>query len=57
MGSMIGSLIIGVINNILNLLNVSSYWQQIAKGLIIAVAVILDVKTKGGRAKVKASAT
>ncbi|WP_244115728.1 MULTISPECIES: ABC transporter permease [Burkholderia] len=51
MGSMIGSLIIGVINNILNLLNVSSYWQQIAKGLIIAVAVILDVKTKNGRGK------
>ena len=46
MGTMIGSMIIGVINNILNLLNVSSYWQQIAKGLIIAAAVILDVKTK-----------
>ena len=46
MGTMIGSMIIGVINNILNLMNVSSYWQQIAKGLIIAAAVILDVKTK-----------
>lgn len=56
MGTMIGSMIIGVINNILNLLNVSSYWQQIAKGLIIAVAVILDVKTKnsGARRKPKA---
>jgi inositol transport system permease protein len=29
-------------------MNVSSYWQQVVKGLIIAVAVILDVKTKGG---------
>jgi inositol transport system permease protein len=57
MGSMIGSLIIGVINNILNLLNVSSYWQQIAKGLIIAVAVILDVKTKNSGAKRKPQAT
>jgi inositol transport system permease protein len=56
MGSMIGSLIIGVINNILNLLNVSSYWQQIAKGLIIAVAVILDVKTKSGGSKRKPAA-
>ena len=45
-GTIIGSLIIGVINNTLNLLNVSSYWQQIIKGLIIAVAVILDVWTK-----------
>jgi len=57
MGSMIGSLIIGVINNILNLLNVSSYWQQIAKGVIIAVAVILDVKTKNSGARRKPQAT
>lgn len=56
MGTMIGSLIIGVINNILNLLDVSSYWQQIAKGLIIAVAVILDVKTKSGKARRKPQA-
>jgi inositol transport system permease protein len=48
-GTVIGSLIIGVINNILNLLNVSSYWQQIIKGLIIAIAVILDVWTKSKR--------
>jgi inositol transport system permease protein len=50
-GTIVGALIIGVINNILNLLNVSSYWQQIIKGLIIAVAVILDVKTKTARKK------
>lgn len=53
-GTIIGSMIIGVINNILNLMNVSSYWQQIVKGLIIAVAVILDVKTKTGGASKKA---
>lgn len=49
-GTIIGSMIIGVINNILNLMNVSSYWQQIVKGVIIAVAVILDVKTKSAGA-------
>lgn len=49
-GTIIGAMIIGVINNILNLMNVSSYWQQIVKGVIIAVAVILDVKTKGKKA-------
>ena len=48
-GTIIGSFIIGVINNTLNLLNVSSYWQQIIKGMIIAVAVILDVWTKSSR--------
>jgi inositol transport system permease protein len=54
-GTVIGSMIIGVINNILNLLNVSSYWQQIIKGLIIAVAVILDVKTKTNKGAKRAS--
>ena len=53
-GTVIGAMIIGVINNILNLMNVSSYWQQIVKGLIIAVAVILDVKTKSAGARKKA---
>lgn len=54
-GTVIGSMIIGVINNILNLLNVSSYWQQIIKGLIIAAAVILDVKTKTNKGAKRAS--
>lgn len=41
-GTMVGALIIGVLNNGLDLLNVSAYWQQIVKGLIIVVAIILD---------------
>lgn len=41
-GTMIGALIIGVLNNGLDLLNVSSYWQQILKGAIIVAAVLLD---------------
>jgi ribose/xylose/arabinose/galactoside ABC-type transport system permease subunit len=45
-GTVIGVLIIGVINNGLNLLDVSSYYQQIVKGLIIAGAVILDQRAK-----------
>ncbi|MCC7526562.1 MAG: ribose ABC transporter permease, partial [Chitinophagaceae bacterium] len=36
-GTVIGVLIIGVINNGLDLLNVSSYYQQIIKGIIIIV--------------------
>lgn len=40
-GALIGTLIIGVINNGLNLLNVSSYWQQIVKGIIIVAAVLI----------------
>lgn len=45
-GTVLGVLIIGVMNNGLDLLNVSSYWQQVAKGIIIIVAVLLDHKKK-----------
>lgn len=41
-GTLLGALIIGTINNGLDLMGVSSYYQQLFKGLIIIVAVILD---------------
>ena len=41
-GTIIGALIIGVLNNGLDLLNVSAYWQTIVKGSIIVIAVIID---------------
>lgn len=43
-GTIVGALIIGVLNNGLDLLNVSSYWQSVVKGLIIIGAVLLDRK-------------
>jgi ribose/xylose/arabinose/galactoside ABC-type transport system permease subunit len=43
-GSLIGAIIIGVVNNGLDLLGVSSYWQQVVKGVIIVLAVMLDRK-------------
>jgi ribose transport system permease protein len=43
-GTLIGALIIGVLNNALNILNVSAYYQMIAKGLVILIAVLLDRK-------------
>lgn len=45
-GTLFGTLLIGVINNGLNLLGVSSYYQQVAKGLIIVFAVLIDVWRK-----------
>ena len=45
-GTLIGALIIGVISNGLNLLNVSSFYQQIVKGTIILVAVLFDRSQK-----------
>jgi putative xylitol transport system permease protein len=45
-GTLIGALIIGVINNGLDLMGVSSYYQQVIKGMIIVAAVLLDVSRK-----------
>ncbi|KJD34333.1 ribose ABC transporter permease [Tamlana nanhaiensis] len=41
-GTVQGALIIGVLNSGLVLLNVSPFWQQIIKGLVILIAVIMD---------------
>lgn len=43
-GTIVGTLLIGVINNGLDLLNVSAYWQTIVKGSIIVIAVIIDTR-------------
>ncbi len=45
-GSLIGALTVGVINNCMNLVGLSPYYQQIVKGVIIILAVLLDKKTR-----------
>ena len=47
-GSLIGALIMGVVRNGLNLLLVSSHWQRVILGVIILVAVTVDVLRKRG---------
>lgn len=42
-GTLVGAMLLAVIRNGLNLLNVSSFWQQIVIGLVIALAVGFDV--------------
>jgi len=42
MGTVHGCLIIGVLNNGLVLLEVSPFWQQVIKGLVILIAVAVD---------------
>lgn len=41
-GTLIGALLIGVMNNGLDLMGVESYYQQVIKGLLIVAAVMLD---------------
>lgn len=50
-GTLAGSLIVGVVNNVMNLLNIQSYYQQVLKGIIIVVAVVFDLGTKKGTRK------
>ncbi|WP_203234918.1 ABC transporter permease [Modicisalibacter coralii] len=45
-GTLIGALIIGALNNGMNMLSVPYFYQLIVKGLVILVAVWLDVRAK-----------
>jgi len=45
-GTLVGALIIGVINNGMNLLSVPYFYQLIVKGIVILAAVCLDVQSK-----------
>jgi ribose/xylose/arabinose/galactoside ABC-type transport system permease subunit len=45
-GAIVGSLLMGILRNGLVLLNVSAYWQQVAIGLVIVLAVMLDRKAR-----------
>ena len=42
-GTLVGAILLAVIRNGLNILNVSSFWQQIVIGFVIAIAVGFDV--------------
>lgn len=48
-GTVIGALMMAVISNGLDILNVSSHFQLVIKGLIIIVAVLLDIKGKANQ--------
>ena len=50
-GTLIGVLVIGVLNNGLNLLNINSFWQLIIKGVVILAAVYVDMMKREKRSK------
>jgi inositol transport system permease protein len=51
MGTLAGAFIIGCLNNIMNLIGVDSYIQQIVKACIIALAVIWDIRSKSKKTR------
>ncbi|MEN3188511.1 MAG: ABC transporter permease, partial [Atribacterota bacterium] len=42
LGTFLGVILMGLISNVLNLLNISAYYQEIAIGVIIAIAIIVS---------------
>ncbi len=46
MGTLVGAFIMGFLNNIMNLMGIQSYLQQIIKGGIIVIAVAYDIRVK-----------
>jgi ribose/xylose/arabinose/galactoside ABC-type transport system permease subunit len=50
-GTLIGALILAVIRNGMNLLQVSSFWQQVVIGAVIAVAALTDTLLRRRRAR------
>lgn len=51
-GAFVGALIIGIVANLFNLLGVGPAWQQVAKGVIIILAVMLQAFSDRGGSKV-----
>jgi ribose transport system permease protein len=48
-GALVGAFILGILSNGLNLMGVPSFWQQVIKGVVLILAVMLDVLTKRRR--------
>lgn len=48
-GALIGALVMASLDNGMSMLDVDSYWQMIVKGLILTLAVWVDVMTRSGR--------
>ncbi|MCG8485212.1 MAG: ABC transporter permease [Clostridia bacterium] len=49
-GAFVGAMVLAVMRNGMTLLHVHAYWQQIAEGLIIVVAVIIDMRKNAKKA-------
>ena len=49
MGAFVGAMVLAVLRNGFTLLGVNAYWQKVAEGVIIVVAVIIDMRKNAKR--------
>jgi ribose/xylose/arabinose/galactoside ABC-type transport system permease subunit len=49
-GSVIGAVFMGVLNNGMSILGVDANWQRAVKGIVLLVAVLVDISTRKNRA-------
>ncbi len=52
-GTVAGAMVVGIINNVMNLAGVSPYYQNIVKGIIIFAAILIDKVTRDTIMKAK----
>lgn len=50
-GTLLGILVLSTLSNGMSLLNIPSFWQMVAKGSVLLLAVVLDVARNGGYSK------
>ena len=50
-GTLVGAAIVGILNNMLNLMNVNSDWQSVVSGVVILFAVAVDITVKNSITK------
>ncbi len=50
-GTLIGAAIVGILNNLLNLMKVDANWQDVVSGVVILLAVAVDVAVKASSAR------
>jgi ribose/xylose/arabinose/galactoside ABC-type transport system permease subunit len=49
LGMVLGAVIVGVLNNGLNLLGVQSFWQVVTQGIVLVIAVAIDTQVRTRR--------
>lgn len=50
----VGVIFMGVLANGMMMLNINEYWQRVVKGVVLLIAVVVDIKSRENRAVVKA---